>query len=51
MVIDFLKIVQEYVMLNFFSSQEDLTSLISYIHQKFIQEIQLEAQWSAKYQL
>jgi hypothetical protein len=32
MVIDFLKIVQEYLMLNFFSSKDDLTSLIGYIH-------------------
>ncbi len=32
MVIDFLKIVQEYVMLNFFSSEEDLNSLITYVH-------------------
>lgn len=32
MVIDFLKIVQEYVMLNFFTSQEDITQLIAYVH-------------------
>ena len=48
MVIDFLKIVQEYVMLNFFSSQEDFSSLIAYIYSKFLQEIQIETQWLVK---
>ena len=48
MVIDFLKIVQEYVMLNFFSSQDDFKGLISYIHSKFLQEVQVEQQWLAK---
>jgi hypothetical protein len=48
MVIDFLKIVQEYVMLNFFSSQDDFKGLISYIHQKYLQEVQVEQQWLAK---
>ena len=48
MVIDFLKIVQEYVMLNLFSSKEDLVQLINYMHQKFIIEVQLESQWLIK---
>lgn len=39
MVIDFLKIVQEYVMLNFFSTEEDFKSLIDYIQQKFLIEV------------
>ena len=42
MVIDFLKIVQEYVMLNFFSSQDDFKQLINYIHQKYLIEIKIE---------
>jgi hypothetical protein len=42
MVIDFLKIVQEYAMLNFFSSEEDFKQLICYIYSKFVQEIQIE---------
>lgn len=32
MVIDFLKILQEYVMLDIFTTQEELTSLINYMH-------------------
>ena len=48
MVIEFLKIVQEYVMLNFFSSQDDFKGLISYIHQKYLQEVQVEQLWLAK---
>jgi hypothetical protein len=42
MVIDFLKIVQEYVMLNFFSTEDDFKSLIDYILQKLLVEIQIE---------
>lgn len=43
MVVDFMKIVQEYVLLNLFTSQEEILSLISYMHQKFVNEIQIEA--------
>jgi len=50
MVIDFLKIVQEYVMLDLFTSQEELVSLVNYMHQKFIAEIQFEAHLVAKSQ-
>lgn len=48
MVVDFLKIVQEYVMLGVFSTQEDLLSLVAYMHQKFVNEVQLEAHWAQK---
>lgn len=46
--IDFFKIVQEYVMLNFFTSKEELSSLINYVHSKFLQEIEQEKQWLAQ---
>lgn len=42
LVIDFLKIVQEYVMLDLFTSQDELVALINFMHQKFIAEIQIE---------
>ena len=32
MVIDFLKIIQEYVMLDIFTTQDELVSLINYMH-------------------
>jgi hypothetical protein len=42
-VVDFLRIVQEYVMLDIFTTQDEIVSLINYMHQKFVGEIQLEA--------
>jgi hypothetical protein len=36
MVIDFLKILQEYVLLDMFSTQEEVTALVAYMHQKFL---------------
>lgn len=40
--IDFFKIAQEYVLLNFFTTKEELESLIDYVGRKFIAEIELE---------
>ena len=45
LVSDFLKIVQECVMLNFFSTQEELKAIIDYFHTKFMQEIEIEKLW------
>lgn len=39
MVVDFLKIVQEYVLLDLFTSQEEILALINYMHQKFVAEV------------
>jgi hypothetical protein len=41
-VIDFMKIVQEYCMLDFFTTKEEISSLIEYIGRKFVSEIDLE---------
>jgi len=43
MVVDFLKIVQEYVLLDLFTTQEEILALINYMHQKFVAEVQIEA--------
>ena len=43
MVVDFLKIVQEYVLLDLFTSHEEILTLINYMHQKFVAEVHLEA--------
>ena len=43
--IDFLKIIQEYVLLGFFSTPEEILSVVDYMSQRFLQEIELEKQW------
>jgi hypothetical protein len=36
LAVEFLKIVQEYVLLDMYTSQEELLSLINYMHTKFL---------------
>lgn len=45
MAIDFLKIIQEYVLLGFFSTPEEIQSVVDYMSQRFLVEIELEKQW------
>lgn len=40
--IDFLKIIQEMVLLNLFPTQEEIQSILGYVGRKFLHEINLE---------
>jgi hypothetical protein len=42
LAIDFLKIIQEYILLGFFSSPEEILQVVDYISQRFLQEIEVE---------
>jgi hypothetical protein len=44
LAVEFLKIVQEYVLLDMYTSEEELLALINYMHTKFLQEVELEKQ-------